>query len=87
MKTRAEVLDELRNMVRDIIAQATAGAPQGRIAQARGYADGYMRALLDLEVATQRQLLELVASERTRAFGPALRSVEVPVPQHDPATA
>jgi hypothetical protein len=87
MKSRAEVLDELRNMVRDIIAQATTGASQGRIAQARGYADGYMRALLDLEIATQRELLELVASERTRAFGPAVRSVELSAPQRDPATA
>jgi len=35
-----------------------------------------MRALLDLGIAQQAELLELVAAERERASGPAIRVVD-----------
>jgi hypothetical protein len=76
MRTKAEVLSELQTMLRDLLAAATACGERARIARAHGYVDGYMRALLDLGVAGQAELLQLVAAERERASGPAIRVLE-----------
>jgi hypothetical protein len=76
MRTKTEVLSELQTMLRDLLAAAAAGAGRARIARAHGYVDGYMRALLDLGVADQAELLQLVASERERVSGPAVRVLD-----------
>jgi hypothetical protein len=76
MRTKAEVLSDLQIMLRDLLAAATACGERARIARAHGYVDGYMRALLDLGVAGQAVLLQLVAAERERASGPAIRVLE-----------
>jgi hypothetical protein len=76
MRTKAEVLSELQTMLRDLIAAAAVGGGRARIARAHGYVDGYMRALLDLGVAQQSELLQIVAAERERASGPAIRVIE-----------
>jgi hypothetical protein len=76
MRTKADVLSDLQTMLRDLLAAATGGSGRARIARAHGYVDGYMRALLDLGVAQQAELLELVAAERERASGPAIRVVD-----------
>jgi hypothetical protein len=76
MRTKAEVLAELQTMVRDVLAAAAGGAAHARIARAHGYVDGYMRALLDLEVASRAELLQLVSGERERTSGPAVRVLE-----------
>jgi hypothetical protein len=76
MRTKAEVLSELQTMLRDLLAAAAAGAGRARIARAHGYVDGYMRALLDLGIADQAELLQLVASERERVSGPAVRVLD-----------
>lgn len=74
MRTKAEVLSELQTMLRDLLAAA--GGGRGRIARAHGYVDGYMRALLDLGIVEQAELLQLVAAERERASGPAIRVLD-----------
>jgi hypothetical protein len=76
MDTKAEALEELRTMFRNVLAASGAGGNHARLSRARGCVDGYMRALLDLGIATRAELLELVASERERANGPALGVVE-----------
>jgi hypothetical protein len=38
-------------------------------------ADGYMRALIDLGMATQKELGVVVLEERTRTLGPATRTL------------
>jgi hypothetical protein len=76
MRTKAEVLSELQTMLRDLLAAAAVGGGRARIARAHGYVDGYMRALLDLGVAEQPELLQLVAVERERASGPAIRVLD-----------
>jgi hypothetical protein len=38
-------------------------------------ADGYMRALMDLGMATQKELGVVVLEERTRALGPATQTL------------
>jgi hypothetical protein len=76
MRTKAEVLSELQTMLRDLLAAAAACGERARIARAHGYVDGFMRALLDLGVAEQAELLQLVAAERERASGPAMRFID-----------
>lgn len=80
MRTKTELLSELSTMLRDVLAAKAAGGNHGRIARAHGYVDGYMRALLELEIVTKSELLEIVAAERERADGPAMRSLDEVTP-------
>lgn len=74
-KSKDEMLNELRGMLRDVFAAQAAGQVQSRVARAHGYVDGFMRALLDTGIAGKQELLELVASERQHVSGPALRTM------------
>jgi hypothetical protein len=76
MATSADVISGLRTMLRDMLTASASGTAGSRLARARGYVDGYMRALLDLGAATRTELLEVVAEERVRQNGPALRVVD-----------
>ncbi len=67
---------ELGAMLSDIFSAKAAGETYARLARAHGYVDGYMRALLEMGLATKRELLDLVNAERERASGPRLRAVE-----------
>jgi hypothetical protein len=80
MRTKTEVLGDLRGMLRDVFAATANGQIYARIARAHGYVDGYMRGLLETDVVTRRELLEVVASERERASGPAMRVLELQEP-------
>ncbi len=62
----SELKATLRRLVRKTIETRFSGAKYADLAQARGYADGYMRALLDAGLIDQNQLLELVSQERRR---------------------
>ena len=73
MPNSVDVISGLRTMLRGMLAASTTGAAGARLARAHGYVDGYMRALLDLGAATKSELLEVVASERERQHGPAVR--------------
>jgi hypothetical protein len=73
--TKDELLSELRGMVRDLFAAQASGQVQARVARAHGYVDGFMRALLDTGACGKLELLELVAVERERLSGPALRTL------------
>ena len=73
MKSKLEVLAELRAMLADVFAAKAAGEAYGRLARAHGYVDGYMRALLELGVATKPELIDVVNAERERSSGPAMR--------------
>jgi hypothetical protein len=63
-----------------VFVAQTEGSSYVRLAQARGFADGYMRALLESGQATNKELLEIVAFERARVSGPALRELAVEPP-------
>jgi hypothetical protein len=76
MRSKAEVMAELETMLRDVLVASVAGTTHARVARAHGYVDGYMRALLELGVASRDELLRLVSRERERAGGPALRVIE-----------
>jgi hypothetical protein len=60
----SELKDTLRGLVRKTIETRFSGANYATLAQARGYADGYMRALLDAGLVDQKELLALVNAER-----------------------
>ena len=75
MTAKADLLNELRGMLRDVFVAKAAGQLHARLARAHGYVDGFMKALLDTGVVTKAELLELVASEREHVSGPALRTM------------
>ena len=60
-------------MLRDVFVAKSAGETYSRLVRAHGYVDGYMRALLDLGIADQKELVQIVAAERERSNGPAVR--------------
>lgn len=62
-------------MLRDIFTAKAAGETHRRLSRAHGYVDGYMRAVLEVGMATKEELLGIVAEERTRLSGPALADV------------
>ncbi|MCA9575029.1 MAG: hypothetical protein R3B40_17725 [Polyangiales bacterium] len=64
--TRDELKDALRGMLRDTLQARFEGGRYADLARAHGYADGYMRALLDTGVLDQAELLQLVSRERRR---------------------
>ena len=73
MRTKAEMLADLRVMLTDVFVAKAAGEQYGRLARAHGYVDGFMRALLETGTVTKAELLELVAAEREKSSGPAMR--------------
>lgn len=62
-----QLLNTLKNLLREVLDTRFEGAAYAKLARAHGYADGYMRALLDSGLMTQGELLEFVGQER-RAF-------------------
>jgi hypothetical protein len=76
MRTKAELLSQLQSMLRDVFSAVSAGTSQARIARAHGYVDGFMRALLDTGVAEHKELVAIVAAERERVSGPAIRTMD-----------
>lgn len=66
MDGRGEVERILRNMLQELFEADSKGARRDRLARAHGYADGYMRALVDLKLTTEKELLQLVLEERRK---------------------
>jgi hypothetical protein len=75
MKTKAEVLAELRTMLADVFTAKASGEAYARVARAHGYVDGFMRALLEMGFVTKAELIEVVNAERERSSGPAMRPI------------
>jgi hypothetical protein len=84
MARHVERLSDLKTMLRDMFAAGASGATGARLARAHGYVDGYMRAMLDLGVTTRSELIAVVAAERERFAGPAVRVLD---PERDEAIA
>jgi hypothetical protein len=70
---KAEMINELKRMLNDVLVAKSKGVSYQRLARAHGYVDGYMKALLDAGMATQQELLTMVADERAAVDGPAVR--------------
>lgn len=76
MRSKAEMLAELRGRLQEMFEAREAGALSPRMAREQGYVDGLMRAMLDLGVVSKHELLALVAAERARVSGPATRELD-----------
>lgn len=70
-RQKSEMIETVRRLVRESLQLRAQGAVATRAARAQGYADGYMRMMLDNDVVTQTELLTIVMSERSRVEGPA----------------
>ena len=75
MRSKAEMIRELRRLLHDMFVAQAGGSSYVRLARDRGYVDGYMKALLESGQATNKELLEIVASERAMVAGPATREL------------
>ncbi|MEM7604474.1 MAG: hypothetical protein AAF411_03885 [Myxococcota bacterium] len=60
------LLRTLKDLLREVLHARFDGAAYAKLARAHGYADGYMRALLDSGLVSQKELLKLVGEERRR---------------------
>jgi hypothetical protein len=72
---RDVLLQTLRGLLGKAFSLHQKGAAGARLGRCYGMADGYMRALIELGVATQKELGLLVAEERTKQLGPATQSL------------
>jgi hypothetical protein len=70
-----ELKDALRRLLRDVLEARFKGGNYGKLARAHGYADGYMRAMLDAGIVERGELLKLVCTERQRFVEEAPRTV------------
>lgn len=70
-KTKLEMLEALRGLLREVLKLRTDGAAYAKLSRASGAVDGYVRALLELGVAEEREILALIAAERGAVDGPA----------------
>jgi hypothetical protein len=71
-KSKLEMLETLRGMVRDALRLRSEGSTYARLARASGLIDGYMRVLLESGMVEARELLDIVARERAEFDGPAV---------------
>jgi hypothetical protein len=72
---KADLMDNLRAMLRDVFELRMQGVAYARMARAHGYVDGYMRVLLETGLAERRELLAMVSEERSQVMGPASREL------------
>jgi hypothetical protein len=64
MSKQKQALRKLREMMRELFDAGNEGADSHRITRAQGLADGYMRALSDLGVVEEWELMDLIEEER-----------------------
>jgi hypothetical protein len=69
------LIQTLRGLLGDAFALHQKGAAGARLGRTYGMADGYMRALVDLGVATEKELGKVVLEERTQRLGPATQTL------------
>jgi hypothetical protein len=82
LRSKTEMLAELRTMLHDVFAARERGTSHPRMARAHGYVDGYMRGMLETGVATKQELLALVAEQRAAVCGPATTEMRAPMPSY-----
>lgn len=62
--TKSELLSTIRSLVADVTRARFEGGAYAKMMRAHGYADGYMRALLDAGLVERGELLRAVGSGR-----------------------
>ena len=84
---KVPLVQTLRELLRDVFRQRGGGVTNARFARALCYADGYMQALIDAGLAEERELLQVVTEERTRADGPGSAPVQPATPELEASSA
>lgn len=56
----------LRGLLDDVLKARFGGVAYAKLARAHGYADGYMRALLDAGLVDKQSLFDLVSDQRQK---------------------
>ncbi|HEY3493059.1 MAG TPA: hypothetical protein VGK73_00165 [Polyangiaceae bacterium] len=77
-KSKAEMHDILRALLRESLRLQASGGNQPKLALAQGYVDGFVRALVESGLSDHKTLLEIVREVRGELGGPATRAVEAP---------
>ena len=67
---KEELLKNLRELLQSVLKARFDGAAYAKLTRAHGYADGYMRALLDVGVVDRKALLGVIGEERQRYVAP-----------------
>ena len=76
--SKQKLLASLRQLVQESLRLREQGTTGPKLSHVLGMIDGSMRVLLDAELASRRELMDLVAEERTRSFGPPTAVLEPP---------
>jgi hypothetical protein len=72
--TKLELLSQVRTLVADVTRARFEGGAYAKMMRAHGYADGYMRALLDAGLVDRAELLRAVGNGRTDVVGGELEA-------------
>jgi hypothetical protein len=68
MEHKPALVQVLRSLLTDVFTAQYEGATHHKLARAFGYADGYMRAVLEAGIVTKEELLGIVQEERRRTL-------------------
>lgn len=74
--SRERLVATLRGLLRASFELRHEGASYARLAHAQGYADGFMRCLIDGGIMSATELLDIVTEVRRGVCGPATATVE-----------
>ncbi|HEY8431859.1 MAG TPA: hypothetical protein VIL20_25960 [Sandaracinaceae bacterium] len=74
--SKQELLARVGELVRQVTEARFAGSAYAKLARAHGYADGYMRALLDAKLVERDELLVLVGEARQQALDESEKAAE-----------
>lgn len=66
--SRLELMNRVRELVADVTKARFEGGVYAKVARAHGYADGYMRALLDAGLIDRDTLIDVVTESRRRVL-------------------
>jgi hypothetical protein len=77
-KSKAEIHDILRALLRESLRLQATGASQPKLSLAQGYVDGFIRALVESGLSDHKTMLAIVREVRGELGGPATGTVENP---------
>lgn len=73
--SKAQLLNTVRALVADVTRARFQGGAYAKMMRAHGYADGYMRALLDAGLVERTELLRAVGDARSQAVSTDFEAV------------
>lgn len=71
---KLDLIAQVRALVADVTRARFEGGAYAKMMRAHGYADGYMRALLDAGLVSRTELLRAVGSGRTDVISSELEA-------------